>query len=67
MTAVFPTITESAEIFPSKCPLISTVAASIAPLIEPVSATVISDTNIFPFTRPATSIEPDVLKSPQAA
>ena len=42
------------------------VLASIVPLIDPVSVTDISDTNIFPLTRPATSIAPDGYTQEQA-
>ena len=44
--------------------LISIVEDSIEPLTDPVSFIVISETNTFPFIRPATSTLPEDLKSP---
>ncbi len=66
ITAFLPTITESAVIFPSTCPLISIPVASNEPLTDPVSVTVISWTKTFPLISPATSILPEDLRSPSS-
>ena len=47
ITEVFPTITTSAVILPSTCPLISITRASTEPLIDPVSFIATSETKIF--------------------
>ena len=64
MTALLPIITESAVIFPSMCPLITILLDSNAPLTEPLYLTTMSETKTMPFIRPATSTDPEDLKSP---
>ena len=63
-TPVLPIITFSAEIFPSKCPWISTLSASTSPDIEPVSLITTSLENTGPFISPATSIAPELFTVP---
>ena len=66
ITAVLPTIIESAVILPSTCPLISMLEASTEPLTDPVSVIIISVTKTFPLINPATSKLPDDLRSPSS-
>ena len=61
---VDPITTLSAEIFPSKCPYISTWSASIAPETEPVSFITSSLEKTGPLTRPAISIAPELFTVP---
>ena len=61
---VAPITMFSATTLPSKWPWISTVSASIDPVIEPVSLTINSFEKTGPLTKPATSIAPELLIVP---
>ena len=61
---VLPIIISSPEIFPSICPWISTTSASIDPVIDPVSLTIISLDKTGPLIKPETSIAPELLIVP---
>ena len=61
---VAPTTIFCAETLPSKWPWISTSSASIVPVIEPVSLTISSLEKTGPFTKPATSIAPELFIVP---
>ena len=61
---VLPITTSCPATFPSRWPCISMWSPSIDPVIDPVSLIIISFEYTGPFTKPATSIAPELLIVP---